>query len=317
MHRAAVLRVRMTNQRGFRGRQVFGFFEQSFQPSGGAGEEKGFDFSRHSFSMEGMNSVEAFRSSFPERTTGPWRYRVLGAGERTLLALPGGELVNDLGFEFAMAMSRACRVIYPAYPRASSIIELADGLCGILDVEKIDRAALLGASFGGAVAQIFVRRHPDRTSALILSNTGVPLKSLAPSVRISGWIAAALPWSVTSKLLRKPLLKTLDPAGRERAFWSAYLDELFSERLTKADVLSNIRHQYEYHTRFRFTPQDLSTWTGKVLIAESDTDIIGPRRRKALRDLYPQAEVRTFHNAGHAPMFSCAEEYLAMVRAFL
>jgi pimeloyl-ACP methyl ester carboxylesterase len=39
--------------------------------------------------------------------------------------------------------------------------------------------AILGASFGGAVAQVFVRRYPDRVSELILSNTGVPLKYLA------------------------------------------------------------------------------------------------------------------------------------------
>ncbi len=113
------------------------------------------------------------------------------------------------------------------------------------------------------------------------------------------------------------MLKTLDPSGIDEKFWSWYLDELFSIRLTKADVLSNFRNQYEYHRRFHFLPADLKTWSGRILIAESDTDIIGPRRRKALRETYPQAEIYTYHDAGHAPMFSRFSEYLTIVTKFL
>jgi pimeloyl-ACP methyl ester carboxylesterase len=265
-------------------------------------------------------ALQEFRR-IPEKViragTAEWRYRVLGTATRALLAIPGGELVNDLGFEFALAFSDAHRVVYPAYPRVSSIEELADGLCAILDTEGIEQAAILGASFGGAVAQVLVRRHPGRINALILSNTGVPLRHLAPSVRISEIIARALRWSVMTGLLRKPLIKVVDPAGADATFWRTYLEELFSSRLTKADVLANFRIQYEYHRRFHFSPDDLKGWPGKVLIAESDTDIIGPRRRRALRETYPSAEVRTFHNAGHAPMFSRFDEYLTMVRQFL
>jgi hypothetical protein len=52
-------------------------------------------------------------------------------------------------------------------------------------------------------------------------------------------------------------------------------------------------------------------------IAESDTDVIGPRRRKALLGTYPQAKAHTFHNAGHAPLFTRDAEYLRMVQDFL
>jgi pimeloyl-ACP methyl ester carboxylesterase len=134
--------------------------------------------------MNKQAALELFRG-IPEKTLRQWRYRIFGAGERTFLVIPGGELVNDLGFEFALAISETHRVVYPAYPRAPSIEALADGLCSILDAEGIDRVAILGASFGGAVAQVFVRRHPDRVAELILSNTGVPLRYLAPLARIT------------------------------------------------------------------------------------------------------------------------------------
>jgi len=265
-------------------------------------------------------ALQEFRR-FPEKVvrtgTADWRYRVLGTAAPVLLAIPGGELVNDLGFEFALAISDTHRVVYPAYPSVSSMEELADGLCAILDAEKIEQAAILGASFGGSVAQVCVRRHPDRISALILSNTGVPIRYLAPAKRLLELIFRATPWSVATSLLRKPLIKVVDPAGEATAFWTAYLDELFASRLTKADLLSNLRIQHDYYRRFQFMPQDLENWPGRILIAESDTDVIGPRLRLALRQTYPKAEVRTFHNGGHGTMFLRFDEYLDMVRRFL
>lgn len=258
---------------------------------------------------------------FPEQRvrvgTAEWRYRVLGTATRVLLAVPGGELVNDLGFEFALAISDTHRVVYPAYPCVSSIEELADGLCAVLDAEKIGQAAILGASFGGSVAQVLVRRHPDRINALILSNTGVPLRHLAPAKRLLTTIFRALPWSLTASLFRKVVVKVADPTGTAETFWKAYLEELFSSRVTKADFVANFRIQHDYYRRFHFTPEDLKTWPGRILIAESDTDVLGPRLRQALRQTYPKAQVRTFHNGGHGTMFLRFDEYLAMVRQFL
>jgi pimeloyl-ACP methyl ester carboxylesterase len=111
--------------------------------------------------------------------------------------------------------------------------------------------------------------------------------------------------------------KVLDEEGKDRGFWKAYVDELLSVRLVKADMLANFRIQLDYHQRFHFTPRDLEDWHGKILIAESDTDVISPRRRRALRQTYPNAEVHTFHNGGHATMFARFDEYLAMVKRFL
>jgi pimeloyl-ACP methyl ester carboxylesterase len=262
-----------------------------------------------------------FRSRYLEKVVrdgvAEWRYRVVGTASPVLLAVPGGELVNDLGFEFALALSGCRRILYPAYPRVDSIEALASGLSAILDAEKIGQVAILGASFGGALAQVFVRKYPERVSHLILSNTGVPLRYLVPSLRIFNGIARALPWAATVALLRRSMPKVLDPAGGDRAFWSAYVNELLSIRVAKADMLANFHIQLDYHRRFLFTPDDLRNWNGKILIVESDTDVIGPRRRQALRQTYPNAEVYTFHNGGHATMFLRFDEYLAMVKRFL
>jgi pimeloyl-ACP methyl ester carboxylesterase len=271
--------------------------------------------------MSNDERLRAFRASYPNKslTFGglQWHYRTCGEGARTLLLLPGGELVNDVGFDLAGALARRFRIVYPAYPRAAALADLADGIAAILTAENAPSAWVLGASFGGAVAQCLVRRHPERITRLILSNTGVPQQYLVRTRKIVNATLAMIPWPALRGLLTRSLTKALGAPAGEMPFWRAYFKELFEARLTKADVLSNLGNQLEYHARYRFSPDDLAAWSGKIFIIESDNDIFSPERRKALRDIYPQAPVYTFHGGGHAPAFSRAGEYLDVLDRFL
>jgi pimeloyl-ACP methyl ester carboxylesterase len=262
--------------------------------------------------------LRAFRAAYPNKSLAvagvEWQYRIFGAGPRTLLLLPGGELVNDMGFDLAAALEPRFRIVYPAYPRVRSLDALADGIAAILDAEKIARIEVLGASFGGAVAQCLVRRHPDRIARLVLSNTGVPMAHLVRGRKIANAILSSIPWSVLRGLLCKSIIKLLNAPAAELPFWRDYTADLFATRLTKADVMANLRIQLEYHLRYRFAPGDLQT---RVFVIESDNDIFNAERRKALRDTYPQAPVYTFHGAGHAPAFSRPEEYLDVLGRYL
>ena len=265
--------------------------------------------------------LRAFRTNYPNRslTFGgrQWQYRICGDGPETLLLLPGAELVNDLGFDLATALAKRFRVLYPAYPRAESLAGLGDGIVAILNAEKATRVRILGASFGGAVAQCLVRRHPESIERLILSNSGVPIGSLVRTRRIVNAALAMMPWPMLRKLLVRSLSKALGVPPDDMPFWRGYFHELFGERLTKADVLSNLRHQLEYHEHYHFAPGDLAAWPGKIFVIESDDDLFGPERRKALRDTYPQAPVHTFHGGGNAPAFSRPGEYLEVLGRFL
>jgi 3-oxoadipate enol-lactonase len=60
----------------------------------------------------------------------------------------------------------------PPFPGAFTTAELGDDAVAVLDGLAIERAAVLGASFGGMVAQQVAIRHPDRVSALLLAATG-------------------------------------------------------------------------------------------------------------------------------------------------
>jgi pimeloyl-ACP methyl ester carboxylesterase len=67
-----------------------------------------------------------------------------------------------------------------------------------------------------------------------------------------------------------------------------------------------------------FTPDNPRGWPGKVLIIESDDDpAIGARDRALLRRTYPNAQVHTFRDAGHASSILKREEVLSIIRSFL
>jgi pimeloyl-ACP methyl ester carboxylesterase len=271
--------------------------------------------------MSQDDRLKAFRAKYPNNELAvagaQWKYRICGDASRPLLMLPGGELVNDMGFDLVAALAQRFRIVYPAYPRVPSLDDLADGVAAILKAENIARCTVLGASFGGAVAQCMVRRHPDRIERLILSNTGVPLAHLVRGRKVVNAVLSSIPWPVLKGLMARSVIKLLGAPAAELGFWRAYTNELFDKQLTKADVMANLQIQAEYHARFHFAPGDLAAWPGKIFVIESDNDIFNAERRKALRDTYPQAPVHTFHGAGHAPAFSRASEYLDVLGRFL
>lgn len=271
--------------------------------------------------MQQAQRLQEFRARYANRTLTvnriQWTYRMCGEGPRPL-ALLGGGLANDLAFDLVGALASRFRIVYPAYPRVETLAEVVEGVAAIFNAENLTGVSILGTSTGGAVGQYFVRRYPGTVERLVLSNTGVPWVHVVPRRKRIAAILSAIPWPVLRVPLARGVVKVLGAPAEARSFWKAYTKELFTDRLAKADVLSNLRLQIEYHGRYHFHAEDLAAWPGKIFIVESDNDpVFSPERNKALRDTYPQAPVHTFHGAGHAPAISRSSEYLEVLTRFL
>ena len=102
----------------------------------------------------------------------------------------------------------------------------------------------------------------------------------------------------------------------DQIFWRDYQHGLVS-RLSKEDLRSMGRLGIDLVESYRFAPDELASWAGRVLILESDEDIVTPEQRAELRRRYPKARVHTFHGAGHTPWMSHKEEYLSVINEFL
>ena len=81
--------------------------------------------------MNQAERLQAFRADYSNRSLNAggvqWNYRICGGGTRTLLMLPGGELVNDMAFDLVRTLAGPRRVVYPAYPRVDTLADLVSG----------------------------------------------------------------------------------------------------------------------------------------------------------------------------------------------
>ncbi len=262
-----------------------------------------------------------FRASHPRQQIVlaeiTWSYLLGGQGAETMLLLPGGERIGDVAFPLMLQFEPEYRCLYPSYPPFPTMGTLVDGLAALLDQLSIDRVILFAASFGGDVGQCFVRKYPERVSKLILLNTGIPDEQLGRATQRGKPLVTLLPLGIVRPLISALLAKALSVQAEEQRFWRALLHELVGN-LTRADLVSSFDETIDYRLNYSFSPTDLASWQGKVLILQSDDDpATKPAMRLALRNLYPQAQVHTFQQAGHTPFLSQPDEFYPVVRTFL
>jgi pimeloyl-ACP methyl ester carboxylesterase len=271
--------------------------------------------------VEQQERLQAFRTTHPREQIDlsgtVWSYLFGGQGAETLLLLPGGERIGDVAFPLMQQFEPEHRCLYPSYPPCSRMGALVDGLVALLDRLAIAQVILFAASFGGDVGQCFVRKYPDRVSKLILLNTGIPDERLGRATQRGKPLVSLLPLGVVRFLVQKLLVKALSVRPEEQLLWQAMMHELVAQ-LSRADLVSSFDDTIDYRLHYHFSPKDLQTWPGKVLILQSDDDpATTPAMRLAVRRLYPQAQVHTFQRAGHTPFLSQPDEFYPLVHAFL
>ena len=259
------------------------------------------------------HELSEFRASHPVRRLAhrgnEWRYYAAGQSGEAVLLLGGALGLAEFAFQQIRLLERHFRVLAPDYPPVPSLAELTDGLLALLDTEHIRTAHVVGGSFGGLLAQVLVRRAPERVASLVLSHTGAP----DGRRRSAAHVVALLPAPLLRAALKARLGRTLaatDP------FWRRYFEEALG-RLSRADILSRIRLQAEFSAEAGYRPEDLAAWPGRVLVIEAaDDPLFPPAAQQRLRALYPLAQVHQFQGTGHAAALLKPEEYATLLTRF-
>ena len=265
--------------------------------------------------------LAAFRAAHPPRRAvlngTEWTYLAGGSGSRALLILPGAAGRPDLAFRQMTDLEPDFRILAACYPPLHSMTALVDDLAALLDHEDIAQAHVLGGSYGGVVAQCFVRRHPQRVTRMILSHTGAPNPKRVPWVRAALRILPWFPFGLLRSAMKVKLRRLLSGLPNEMQFWNEYFEEtlpLFS----REDLMAGYSRVLEWDRDWKFAPGDLNGWPVKILILESDNDPMAPPAERArLHALYPTARVYTFHDTGHISGLAKPVEYVSVVRDFL
>ena len=198
---------------------------------------------------------------------------------------------------------------HPAGPY--SMAQHADDLAALFDGLGVDRAHVLGISYGGEVSQAFALRHRGRVMSLVLADTVCEIGQELRLV-VEGWKAAALsgdadlfylvtaPWNFSPAFIARHAALLASARERYRSLdlpavgrlCDAFLDVDFTGALRQLDV--------------------------PACIIVGDQDLLkGPRYAKILHDAVRGSRLHVLAGAGHAASWEAAAEFNRVVREFL
>jgi pimeloyl-ACP methyl ester carboxylesterase len=196
-------------------------------------------------------------------------------------------------------------------PDPFTITDWAQCLTQFLDVVGIERAQILGLSWGGILAQEFYRLYPDRVLALILCDT------------YAGW-KGSLPESACEKRLERCFLESSLPPEDLVPRW---VPEFFTEGAShdlKEEMSAVVSDFHPLGFRLMAkssadtdTTDLLPTIGVPTLVLWGDDDRRSPLSiAEQLRNAIPDAELAIIANAGHVSNMEQPEEFNAQVRRF-
>ncbi|MGW4113768.1 alpha/beta fold hydrolase [Actinosynnema sp. NPDC004786] len=176
---------------------------------------------------------------------------------------------------------------------APSLDTVADGLARLLDAAAVDRAVLAGCSLGGYVAMAFLRRRPDRVSALALLGTraaaddeGTAARRLGFAARVTDPVAGPALTAATTPLLlgrthRERLVGRVGAMARAVAPEDvAWAQRAIAARAASYDVLAAFDRP------------------AVVLVGEED-ELVSPDDARAVAAALPRGRLEVVPAAGH------------------
>ena len=218
------------------------------------------------------------------------------------------------------AFSAACRVLqydcrgqgqsdHPDGPH--TMAQHADDLAALLEALAIERAHILGISYGGEVSQAFALRHPLRVRSLLLADT---VSEVGPELRliVEGWKAAALSGDGDLFFL------VTAPWNFSPAFMTAQAHVLQAARARYAHLdLPAVARLCDAFLGVDFTAR-LREIDAPTCIMVGGADLIkGPRYADILHREIRRSELHVWHGAGHATSWEVPALFNATVLEFL
>ncbi|RNM12631.1 alpha/beta fold hydrolase [Nocardioides pocheonensis] len=247
--------------------------------------------------------------------------RGLTNGEPLLLIMGIGaslELWRD--FESQM-VSRGFRVITFDLPGAGAtpavfpprrMRGLARIAVGVLDDLQIDRAHVLGISFGGFVAQEFARRAPTRLHRLVLAATGPGIGG--PPGKPSALVHMLTP------------LRYWSPSYASRVASNLYGGRARLDPAREGSLVAGFQRPPSWWGYFgqlcAVVGWSSVPWLRKLeartlVITGGDDPIARPVNGRILASLIPQAQLRVIDGAGHLFLLDESHAAAALVEDFL
>lgn len=201
-------------------------------------------------------------------------------------------------------------------PGPYSMAEFARDTLAVLDAEGVEKAALLGASMGGAVVQAMAALAPDRVSALVLACTtpGGPVARPMPPETFAE-VTRVVPGETEADRLRRTMGIALTAAfPRERA---AELDAIIADRLASPTDPTQWMYQALSAREFDACESDAHLPVPALITTGTEDRVLPWTNSLLLYRMIPHASLVLFRGQNHLHLIERAPEFNAVVERFL
>ena len=198
---------------------------------------------------------------------------------------------------------------------ASSMRDFAEDILRLLDYLKIERAHLLGASFGGFVAQEFALAFPDRLKKLILACTSFGGKNHVAA----DWEILAAFISTDdlnkSERIRKFMIPAFTPEFRENQ--ADVVEKIF--RLREENVVPEPVYLAQLQAATTFDAEArAANIKAETLVLTGDADVVvPPKNSENLAWVVPNVKLKIIKGGSHMFFVEMAEEFNKIVSQFV
>lgn len=201
------------------------------------------------------------------------------------------------------------------FTKIPSMKTFVEDVLEVLDELKIERANVLGASFGGFVAQEFALSFPDRLDKLILScTTAGGVDHVKPDIEILRSFSPD-PTLTIGERIRKFIRPAFTKEFNER-----HADEVEKVcRLRETNSVADEIYFAQLQAAFTFdTGKRLDEIKNETLVVTGDRDDVVPMQNSEnLAKKLPNAELKVIENGSHLIFIENADEFNKIVSQFV
>jgi pimeloyl-ACP methyl ester carboxylesterase len=261
----------------------------------------------------------AARAEMADVDGGQLYYETCGKGSQAIVLLHDG-VINSASFDDMWPiLCRDFRVVrydrrgYGKSPAAKAPYSPQDDLAAVMAAAKMDRASLVGFSFGGGLAVSYTVQHPEQVERLVLS--GTVLNGFRPTKTFSDHV---------TRIMMPMIIGNMDAvvANAEKSGW--VMAPGHPEAKAKALAIlkaspQDLRHQM--HDPIKGWPSDLPRLPGlqvPTLIMTGDHDIADNQATSgAAQALIPGSRRIVIDDAGHLMQLEHPREVAELIADFV
>ncbi len=254
-----------------------------------------------------------------------FRYVLAGEENKPALLLLNGLDMQEMWINYVEAFQNEYRVLMIEYPLALNTNQkMIKGLHDLMSELHISKPVIIGASDGGALAQLYALQYSNDISGLVLLTTLTIDSDYVRDIKKIAWATPLLKlklklsnWDkMKHKLIELVIGYFRDETDDEKAYGKSFFEAIalndgYKNKYIHAVGLVGDLGKYDPIPKEKF-----AFLKGKVLLLLPKQDIFSKEDQQRLVDVMTEPEVR-YMNGGHITFVMRPKEYVDEIRAFL